>query len=109
MFLDNYERIRIVDKIKANYNGPHKVVEYPQNPEGNPHKRRKPNEKLIVVSFLPWVILTNWDIFNNQGETINKDKKEGIAHRTKNWKFVIKFLLSKKILVLNGVIDKKIK
>tara|TARA_R100001440_G_scaffold10266_1_gene18747 strand:+ start:8160 stop:9200 length:1041 start_codon:yes stop_codon:yes gene_type:complete len=49
LFLDNYERIRIVDKIKANYNGPHKVVEYPQNPEGNPHKRRKPKEKLIVV------------------------------------------------------------
>ena len=49
LFLDNYERIKIVDKIKANYNGPHKVVSYPADPEGNPHKRRKPNEKLVVV------------------------------------------------------------
>jgi hypothetical protein len=49
LFLDNYERIRIVDKIKEKYNGPYKVVEYPQNPEGNPHKRKKPHEKIIVV------------------------------------------------------------
>ena len=49
LFLDNYERIRIVDKIKEKYNGPYQVIEYPQNPEGNPHKRKKPHEKIIVV------------------------------------------------------------
>ena len=49
LFLDNYERIRIVDKIKEKYNGPYKVIEYPQNPEGNPHRRKKPHEKIIVV------------------------------------------------------------
>ena len=49
LFLDNYERIRIVDKIKQKYNGTYQVIEYPQNPEGNPHKRKKPHEKIIVV------------------------------------------------------------
>ena len=49
MFLDNYERIRIVDKIKEKYNGKYKVYEYPKDPLGNPHSRRKPNVKMIVV------------------------------------------------------------
>ena len=49
LFLDNYERIRIVDKIKEKYNGKYKVYEYPKDPLGNPHSRRKPNVKMIVV------------------------------------------------------------
>ena len=49
LFLDNYEGIKIVDKIQAKYDGPHEVIQYPHDKRGNPHKRRKPNEHHIVV------------------------------------------------------------
>lgn len=47
--LDNYDGIRIVDKILQGYNGPHRVWKYPQELMGNPHRRRKPHEHDIVV------------------------------------------------------------
>jgi radical SAM protein with 4Fe4S-binding SPASM domain len=47
--LDNYDGIRIVDKILQGYNGPHRVWKYPQEIMGNPHRRRKPHEHDIVV------------------------------------------------------------
>ena len=47
--LDNYDGIRIVDKILQGYNGPYRVWKYPQEIAANPHRRRKPNEHDIVV------------------------------------------------------------
>ena len=49
LFLDNYERIKIVDKIKERYTGPHPVFEYPTDRRANPHRRRKYDEHDIVV------------------------------------------------------------
>jgi MoaA/NifB/PqqE/SkfB family radical SAM enzyme len=49
LFLDNYERIKIVDKIKERYNGPHPVYEYPSDRQANPHRRRRHDDHDIVV------------------------------------------------------------
>ena len=49
LFLDNYERIKIVDKIQERYNGPHPIYEYPTDRRANPHRRRKVGEHDIVV------------------------------------------------------------
>ena len=49
LLLDNYDRIKICDKIRASYTGPYPVFEYPSNKEANPHKRRKPNNHHIVI------------------------------------------------------------
>ena len=49
LFLDNYDRIKIVDKIKERYNGPYPVYEYPAERNANPHQRRKVTEHIIVV------------------------------------------------------------
>ena len=49
LFLDNYDRIKIVDKIKEKYNGPYPVFEYPAERDANPHRRRKVTEHHIVV------------------------------------------------------------
>jgi radical SAM protein with 4Fe4S-binding SPASM domain len=47
--LDNYDGIKIVDKILQGYNGPYDVKKYPQNPKANPHTRRKPSVHEVVV------------------------------------------------------------
>lgn len=49
LFLDNYDRIKIVDKIVARYKGPHPVFEYPKDLKANPHKRRRVSEHDIVL------------------------------------------------------------
>lgn len=47
--LDNYDGIKIVDKILHGYNGPYPVRKYPQDIKANPHQRRKPGTHEIVV------------------------------------------------------------
>jgi radical SAM protein with 4Fe4S-binding SPASM domain len=47
--LDNYDGIKIVDKILHGYNGPYPVRKYPQDIKANPHQRRKPSQKEVVV------------------------------------------------------------
>lgn len=47
--LDNYDGIRIVDKIVQGYNGPFPVKKYPEDHQANPHRRRKHNEHEVVV------------------------------------------------------------
>lgn len=47
--LDNYDGIRIVDKILSGYNGPYPVRKYPQDITANPHTRRRPGQHEIVV------------------------------------------------------------
>ena len=49
LLLDNYERVKICDKIRESYTGPHPVFEYPSDKRSNPHKRRKPTEHHIVI------------------------------------------------------------
>jgi hypothetical protein len=49
LLLDNYEGVRIVDKVRTNYNGPHPVYDYPADHRANPHKRRKPTDHDVVV------------------------------------------------------------
>ena len=49
LFLDNYDRIKIVDKIKERYTGPHPVYDYPADRAANPHRRRKVTDHDIVV------------------------------------------------------------
>jgi MoaA/NifB/PqqE/SkfB family radical SAM enzyme len=49
LLLDNYEGVRIVDKVRANYNGPHPVYDYPTDHRANPHKRRRPDQHDVVV------------------------------------------------------------
>jgi len=47
--LDNYQGIKLVPKILKAYRGEHTPIYYPENSEGNPHKRRKLKERLLVV------------------------------------------------------------
>lgn len=47
--LDNYDGIKIVDKILQGYNGPYEVRKYPQDIKANPHQRRKPSQHEVVV------------------------------------------------------------
>lgn len=47
--LDNYDGIKIVDKILQGYNGPYPVKKYPQDKLANPHTRRKPSVHEVVV------------------------------------------------------------
>lgn len=47
--LDNYDGIKIVDKILQGYNGPYPVRKYPEDKLANPHTRRKPVQKEVVV------------------------------------------------------------
>lgn len=47
--LDNYDGIKIVDKILHGYNGPYPVRKYPQDVTANPHQRRKPSVREVVV------------------------------------------------------------
>lgn len=47
--LDNYDGIKIVDKILQHYNGPYPVKKYPQEKGANPHSRRKPSQHEVVV------------------------------------------------------------
>ena len=49
LFLDNYDRIKIVDKIQERYTGPYPVYQYPSDRNANPHRRRKVTEHDIVV------------------------------------------------------------
>ena len=49
LFLDNYDRIKIVDKIQERYDGPYPVYQYPADSQANPHRRRKVSEHDIVV------------------------------------------------------------
>jgi len=47
--LDNYDGVKIVDKILHGYNGPYTVRKYPEDKTANPHQRRRPNVHEIVV------------------------------------------------------------
>jgi MoaA/NifB/PqqE/SkfB family radical SAM enzyme len=58
LFLDNYDRIKIVDKIQERYAGPYPVYQYPKDKNGNPHRRRKATDKDIVVG-LDLTLATN--------------------------------------------------
>lgn len=47
--LDWYDSVKLVPKILERYKGVHDVRRYPQDRTANPHTRRKPNERLLVV------------------------------------------------------------
>lgn len=47
--LDNYEHVKIVPKLLAAYHGRFPIFYYPQQRQANPHRRRKPHEREIVV------------------------------------------------------------
>ena len=47
--LDWYEGVMIVPKILEQYKGQHTPIRYPQDPTGNPHRRRKLTEHLFVI------------------------------------------------------------
>ena len=49
LLLEDYKHANIVDKIKKKYEGPYEFSYYPENKAANPHKRRRPSEKLIVI------------------------------------------------------------
>ena len=50
LLLDNYEGIKICDKVRERYEGPYPLFEYPLNKKANPHRRRKPTEHDIVIT-----------------------------------------------------------
>tara|TARA_R100000808_G_scaffold15950_1_gene36360 strand:- start:13984 stop:14982 length:999 start_codon:yes stop_codon:yes gene_type:complete len=50
LLLDNYEGIKICDKVREKYTGPYPLFEYPLNKKANPHRRRKPSDHDIVVT-----------------------------------------------------------
>jgi radical SAM protein with 4Fe4S-binding SPASM domain len=47
--LDWYENVQTVPRILERYRGRHTPLYYPQNPDGNPHRRRKPGGHDLVV------------------------------------------------------------
>ena len=50
LLLDNYEGIKICDKVRERYNGPFPVYEYPRDKKANPHRRRKATDHDIVIT-----------------------------------------------------------
>ena len=49
LLLDNYEGIKICDKVRESYKGPYPIYEYPSQKKANPHRRRKATDHDIVV------------------------------------------------------------
>jgi len=49
LLLDNYESIKICDKVRTRYIGNYPIYEYPLNKKANPHRRRKPKDHDIVI------------------------------------------------------------
>lgn len=47
--IEDYEHAHILDKILKNYKGCHRPIHYPENKQGNPHRRRKSTEHDFVV------------------------------------------------------------
>ncbi len=47
--LDWYENVLLVPKILERYAGKHQPIYYPKNKEGNPHRRRTPEEHDLVI------------------------------------------------------------
>jgi hypothetical protein len=50
LLLDNYEGIKICDKVRERYEGAYPLFEYPLNKKANPHRRRKPIDHDIVIT-----------------------------------------------------------
>jgi MoaA/NifB/PqqE/SkfB family radical SAM enzyme len=50
LLLDNYEGIKICDKVRERYEGAYPLFEYPLNKKANPHRRRKPTDHDIVIT-----------------------------------------------------------
>jgi radical SAM protein with 4Fe4S-binding SPASM domain len=50
LLLDNYEGIKICDKVREQYTGPFPVYEYPRDKKANPHRRRRPKDHDIVIT-----------------------------------------------------------
>lgn len=50
LLLDNYEGIKICDKVREGYEGVYPLFEYPLNKKANPHRRRKPTDHDIVIT-----------------------------------------------------------
>ena len=47
--LDAYEGVAIVPSILKRYQGIHDPIQYPADPRGNPHRRRKPDQHDLVI------------------------------------------------------------
>ena len=50
LLLDNYEGIKICDKVRESYEGPYPLFEYPLDKKANPHRRRKASDHDIVIT-----------------------------------------------------------
>ena len=50
LLLDNYEGIKICDKVRLRYKGPYPMYEYPRDKLANPHRRRKAKDHDIVIT-----------------------------------------------------------
>jgi radical SAM protein with 4Fe4S-binding SPASM domain len=50
LLLDNYEGIKICDKVREKYKGPYPLFEYPLDKKSNPHRRRKFSDHDIVIT-----------------------------------------------------------
>ncbi len=77
LLLDNYEGIKICDKVRENYTGPHPLFEYPLDKKANPHRRRKPTDHDIVVTQdISTASQGNHSTLNNHaGASFPKNKK----------------------------------
>lgn len=50
LMLDNYESVKFVPKILESYKGDVQILNYPDDPDANPHRRMKPYEHVIIVT-----------------------------------------------------------
>jgi MoaA/NifB/PqqE/SkfB family radical SAM enzyme len=50
ILLDNYDRMKTVERILARYKGPYPFYNYPKDQKANPHRRRKPSEHHTVIT-----------------------------------------------------------
>ena len=67
LLLDNYEGIKICDKVREQYKGFHKILEYPSTKKANPHRRRKPGDQdIVVVQDIAQATKGNHSTLNNQ-------------------------------------------
>lgn len=78
--LDNYDGIKICDKVRERYNGKYPVFEYPLNKKANPHRRRKPSDHdIVIIQDIDHASKGNHATLNNHAGSAfpPNDRKEG--------------------------------
>ena len=80
LLLDDYQGVKICDKIRAGYSGPVPVFEYPKQTHANPHQRHPYNTRRIVfVEDISVATKGNHSVLNNHCGTGAPKNDKGVG------------------------------